>query len=96
MVYTFLIGCGSSPAPFGEGDGTDGSVEEDEGETTGITTDGVPPGTSSPSPNAVIFRSEPTEASGGEEGDGFAQSISYNSADDTFSVDNLTFDGGNI
>lgn len=96
MLCTFLIGCGSSPAPFGEPIEEERPVEEDEGEEpTGILQDGVPPGTESPSAGSVIFRSEPTEAEGGNVGDGFAKTISYNSADDTFTVDNLAFDGDN-
>lgn len=100
MLCSFLVACGSSPAPFGENDGGgtgQAGDEADEGdEASGISTDGVPPGTTSPSPEAALFRTEPTEANGGEPGDGFARSISYNSADDTFTVDNLAFDGGNV
>lgn len=61
---------------------------------TPIASDRVlPPGTVSPSRSTGIFRNEPT--TGGEVGDGFARDVSYNSADDTFSVDNLGFDGDN-
>ncbi|WP_298861249.1 hypothetical protein [uncultured Sulfitobacter sp.] len=68
------------------------------GETDGdgITTDsGVPPGTVSPSAGSTVFRSEPlSDAAGAENyGNGFANSVSYNSADDTFTVNNLAFDG---
>lgn len=52
-------------------------------------------GTSSASAGSPIQRLEPTEAEGGKPGDGYAQSISYDAATDTFSVDNLGFDGDN-
>ena len=43
----------------------------------------------SPSAGTTIFRTEErTDA-----GNGFADSVSYNSADDTFTVNNLAFDG---
>ncbi|WP_299028923.1 hypothetical protein [uncultured Sulfitobacter sp.] len=71
----------------------DGEVIGD-GEGTGINRDGIPPGTASPSPGESLFRSEPTvDGDGADAGNGFATGISYNSADDTFSVDNLAFDG---
>lgn len=50
----------------------------------------MPPGTASPTPALGIFRSEPTG-----NGNGTAESISYDAATDTFSVDNLAFDGAN-
>jgi hypothetical protein len=61
------------------------------GETdgNGITVDGIPPGTESPSAGSTIFRTEEQT----DDGDGYANSVSYNSADDTFTVDNLAFDG---
>lgn len=57
--------------------------------------EGLPPGTPNPTPTGDIFRSEPTKAQGGKDGDGFAQGIQYDAASDTFSVDNLGFDGDN-
>jgi hypothetical protein len=41
----------------------------------------------------ALFRTEPTEDDGGNQGDGFAEGLTYNSADDTFTVDNIAFDG---
>lgn len=70
----------------------DGEVVDD-GEGTGINRDGIPPGTATPSPELPVFRSEPTVDEGGEDGDGFATGLAYNSADDTFTVDNIAFDG---
>lgn len=93
-VITALSACGGGNPFTSEDDGTgDG---DGTGTGTPITRDGIPPGTASPSPDNGIFRSEPTEAEGGELGDGFATNISYNSEDDTFSVDNLAFDGDNV
>lgn len=75
------------------GEPTDGEVVGD-GEGTGIGRDGIPPGTVAATANAAIFRSEPRGAEGSdEEGNGFATGISFNSADDTFTVDNIAFDG---
>ncbi|WP_085307930.1 hypothetical protein [Planktotalea arctica] len=48
------------------------------------------PGTTNPSPNNTIFR---REAQAGETGNGFAEGFAYNSVNDTFTVDNLAFDG---
>lgn len=91
LLCTFLVGCGGT-APFGEDTTTDELTDED---GNPIEREGLPPGTASPSPNASLFRSEPTEAEGGNVGDGFATDISYDGETDTFTVDNLAFDGGN-
>ncbi|MDA7427390.1 hypothetical protein PGB28_02885 [Primorskyibacter aestuariivivens] len=58
--------------------------------TTGRT---MPPGTENPSANSSIIRYEPVN---GAEGSGIAESYAYNPTDDTFSVDNLPFDGDNV
>ncbi|MEH6830368.1 MAG: hypothetical protein V7661_05940 [Sulfitobacter sp.] len=74
-------------------DVVDGEVIGD-GEGTGIERDGIPPGTVSPSPNASLFRSEPrVDGEGSQVGNGYASGIEYNSESDTFTVDNLAFDG---
>ncbi|MFK7837971.1 MAG: hypothetical protein AB8B60_17310 [Sulfitobacter sp.] len=87
LLCTFLIGCGSGDAPFGN-DATNGGTDEDGGT---IDSDrSLPPGTASPEPNNSIFRKE---ARDGDSGNGFAEGVRYNSADDTFFVDNLPFDG---
>jgi hypothetical protein len=85
LLCTFLVGCGGTP-PF-NADETDG------GSTDGGTIDSdrtLPPGTASPQPSNTIFRKEAVDS----EGNGFAEGIAYNSVDDTFTVDNLPFDGG--
>ena len=75
----------------GNGEGTDGSDPD------GIDGDsGLPPGTASPTPSSSIVRTEPTEADGGNPGDGFVTSVSYDASNDTFFVDNLGFDGDNV
>lgn len=72
------------------------TTDDDTGTDTGSSSrEGLPPGTDNPSANAAIFRSEPTEADGGERGDGYATGISYDADTDTFTVDNLGFDGDN-
>lgn len=57
---------------------------------------GSAPGTASPSPNNGIFRSEPRSEEDGANGNGYATGISYDGATDTFTVDGLAFDGGNV
>ena len=87
LLCTFLVGCGGTP-PFN----ADEPVEPTE-PTTGGSIDSdrtLPPGTDSPQPSNTIFRKEAVN----ETGNGFAEGVAYNSADDTFSVDNLPFDGG--
>lgn len=76
--------------PFAATDPVDETpVEED---PTGIESDRtLPPGTTSPAPTTGIVRFEPEDGTG----NGFAQSFSYDSSNDTFSVDNLAFDGDN-
>lgn len=82
-----------APAAVDPGDTTDGAVIGD-GQGTGINRDGIPPGTVTPSPASAIFRSEPrVDGTGADRGNGFATGIAYDSATDTFRVDNLAFDG---
>ncbi|WP_323776654.1 hypothetical protein, partial [Leisingera sp.] len=93
-VVTALSACsGGNPFETEDDTGTDPGTDPDPG--TPISRDGIPPGTASPTPDQAIFRSEPTAADGGELGDGYASGIVYNAGDDTFTVDNLGFDGDN-
>lgn len=74
----------------GDGDGTDG---DGDGDGTGGGIDGdndLPPGTKSPSASKGITRYEAFDA---DSGNGFATSVSYDAASDTFLVRNLGFDG---
>ncbi len=51
----------------------------------------LPPGTENPGSSSSIERYEAEDGSG----NGYAQSITYNKASNTFTVDNLAFDGAN-
>lgn len=81
-------------APTGSNPLTGGAPEEPEApadEGAPIGGGDVPPGTASPTPDDSLFRYEPPDGNG----NGTAQSISYDAATDTFFVDNLAFDGDN-
>jgi hypothetical protein len=54
----------------------------------------LPPGTASPSRDRRIVRYEPTGTDSAQ-GNGFVTDVSYDSTTDTFTVDNLGFDGDN-
>jgi hypothetical protein len=71
----------------GEDSGGTDATDGNSGFNTGVT---VPPGTSAPTPSSSITRFEPTDDASGN---GFVASVSYDSALDEFSVDNLAFDG---
>ncbi len=92
-----LSTCGSGGNPFVDEEDTDEEVIEEPGDTGDpIDSDRVvPPGTESPSAAVGIFRSEPTSTEATKSGNGYAESISYDSTNDTFTVDNLGFDGDN-
>lgn len=84
-----LVACGGgNPLNFGGGGGDDDGGDDD----GGIVSDRVlPPGTTSPSRNVAIRRYEAKD----DEGNGYARDMRYDSTTDTFSVDNLGFDGAN-
>lgn len=65
------------------------------GGTTTPTTPGrtMPPGTQNPAANRSIIRYEPVNAASGA---GIAEGFAYNPGNDTFTVDNLPFDGDNV
>lgn len=52
----------------------------------------LPPGTDDPTASSPIQRTEDVD----DTGNGFAEGMSYNAADDTFTVDGLAFDGNNV
>lgn len=89
-----LSACGGGN-PFNTDDTGTGTGTGTTG-TPGITSDsGVPPGTQTPTPDAGISRSEPSSTANGKTGNGFATNLTYDGTTDTFSVDNLAFDGDN-
>lgn len=92
MLCTFLVACGGT-APFGTDTGQDttgdGTAGDGDDGTIGNTDRTIPPGTTSPEASTRIFRKEAEDTNG----NGFAQNVTYNAADDTFAVDNLPFDG---
>lgn len=82
-----LAACGGAAVVkggAGSGDDTDPNPPIDSDGT-------LPPGTVSPTPATGIVRYEPKD----DKGSGYATGFKYDSANDTFSVDNLAFDGAN-
>ena len=76
-------------ADAGDGDGTDTPTDP----TDGVDALTLPPGTLSPSPNSRVIRFEPENDDGG----GLIISpVIYDADNDTFTVDNLAFDGDNV
>ncbi|SLN48080.1 hypothetical protein [Roseisalinus antarcticus] len=75
---------------------TDGDTTEPDpviDETGGVDAASLPPGTPEPQVDEGIVRYETVDANGGGR---ITSPVSYNALDDTFSVDNLAFDGENI
>jgi hypothetical protein len=97
-LLALLAACGDGQPLFDE-NGTDPTDTTDTTDTTegdggDIDTDGATPplpGTDAPSPDAGIFRYEDRNGNGG----GLVTDVSYDAANDTFTVDNLGFDGAN-
>jgi hypothetical protein len=88
-----VAACGGNPfvAPV---DGTDGGSDggSDDGGITGGRE--MPPGTSVPKRSSSIVRYEPKPKDGDENyGNGFLRGVKYNADTDTFTADNLAFDG---
>lgn len=94
-ALALLAACGDGQ-PFpdtnaGNGSGSGGGTTDG----GGLDTDGATPplpGTASPSPNASIVRFEASASDGGS----LIENVSYNAANDTFSVDGVGFDGNNV
>lgn len=86
-----LAACGDGqPFEFSEEEVTE--EDEEEEETGGFDGDGTPPeGTEGPTagPDESIFRTEAEDGEGG----GFVTEVIYNAASDSFTVDNIAFDG---
>ncbi|MCA0922419.1 hypothetical protein [Pseudooceanicola nanhaiensis] len=83
---------GDGTNPFDDDTTTDDTTTDDDGTT--IDDRGLPPGTTSPSPNTSITRSEAETETGG----GTALNYEYrnDSGQDEFYVDNLPFDADNV
>lgn len=94
-LCTYLIACGGEP-PFPVEDDTEIDVGAGEGiddeEISGDRT--LPPGTETPAADDSITRREPSSEDDATDGNGFARNVSYDAENDTFTVDNLPFDGG--
>lgn len=93
-VLAFLAACGDGQPFFDPTDGGTG-VDPDDNGSGGCSICGdpdLPPGTDEPSASSAIVRFEAQDDQGG----GYVQEVSYNADDDTFSVDNLAFDGANV
>ena len=73
---------------------TTGTTTEEAAEDTGTLDVGMtlPDGTTSPVAANSIFRFEPRDGAGG----GLVTSVTYNSLDDEFTIDNLGFDAENL
>jgi hypothetical protein len=82
VLATLLAGCDGNPW-----------VEEDTGEEGPVNPVDPLPGTETPSASTAITR---YEARSEGNGNGYAEDITFDPATDTFSVDNLGFDGANL
>jgi hypothetical protein len=98
LFLGLLAACGDGQPLFDE-DGTDTGTDDGTGGTDDGTDDGdldsgvdLPPGTSEPNANDGILRYEASNDQGG----GFVTDVSYDARTDTFTVDNLGFDGANV
>lgn len=99
LALAALSACGDGQPFFEEPD--DGTGGGGGGGGCAICGDpDLPPGTEEPSVSGGIERFEgldgDPEYTGDNEDGGFVQTVSYNAADDTFTVDNLAFDGENV
>lgn len=98
LVTALALSACSSGNPFddedtdtGGGTGTGGGTDTG---GSGIDSNGLPPGTTNPTPDNSLFRREATGNSDSEYfGNGFASGITYDAATDSFNVDGLAFDG---
>ena len=90
MACLLLAACDGNPFAAGPGGGgTDPGVSNGSVSTL--------PGPTTPTATGDITRTEErVTAVGANYGNGFAEGFSYNAAADTFRVDNLAFDGGNV
>lgn len=82
VALLVLAGCGGNPFGIDRDVDGDGPVGTD--------------GTENASPNGAIRRVEERVDTGANLGNGYAEQFIYNAANDTFTVDNLAFDGANV
>jgi len=99
LALLALTACGDGQPFFEEeDDGTGGG--DGEGDCVICGDPDLPPGTEEPLASGGIQRFEGREGdpdyTGDNEFGGFVESVSYNATDDTFTVDNLAFDGANV
>ena len=81
----------SNPITIGAAVGADtGTIDSTTNNAGFDTSVAVPPGTADPTTSTSITRFEPPGDTGG---DGFVTTVSYDPSNDTFTVDNLAFDG---
>ncbi|SEO16550.1 hypothetical protein SAMN04490248_10277 [Salinihabitans flavidus] len=91
LALGLLSAClGGGTNPFDDETETEEEQSEEE-ENVGIFGDDLPPGTTSPSPETGITRYEENDG----DGSGMVETVTYNNenGEDTFTVDNLAFDG---
>jgi predicted small lipoprotein YifL len=86
-----LLGLLASLAACGDGQPLFPDEDPDGPVTPGPGPD-VPPGTDNPTTSSSINRYEARDDAGG----GYAEDVSYDEVTDTFTVDNLAFDGENV
>lgn len=84
-MFVALAGCGGDN-PFEEEEVVEPGTEEP---VEATVREGLGPGTTDPSPSSSIVRREEVT----EDGNGFAQAFAFNAETDTFTVDNIAFDG---
>jgi hypothetical protein len=98
LFLGLLAACGDGQPLFdedGTDTGTDGGTDgTDDGDGDGDLDTGVdlPPGTAEPNADDGIIRYEAPNDVGG----GYVTDVSYDARTDTFTVDNLGFDGANV
>lgn len=105
-AFALLTACGTGEQPLvfettdTTGDSTDitdnstGTTTDESDQDTNTLDAGVelPPGTDEPNSGGDILRFEASDGNGG----GLVTSVSYDATDDTFTVDNIGFDGANV
>ncbi len=87
-----LAACSGNPLGNVPEDPEPEVVVPPQGSDGGISREGLPPGTTNPSRSKSITR---YEARDGDTGNGFVTNVAYDGRTDTFTVDNLGFDGAN-